>query len=260
MLYIPETMSKERIKVWKTRKTAGHASTEEVLFSIKTTDVPDSLLKARTKSDDHWVTNSFDTDNLDVLDFVPVGTDEPWETIPRLATMFNPKIILGIFPLIYQLEPRFSGAVHALKMPSCIFTPEQSSMFPLLIETLAIGGAVMTQDVAGKIMEELKNYDLYFQIVVPRGKNPEPELVKQRAFFETHIVPGMVGLFQCEHLSREGQRFLHPSDRFLWEIEEGALRATDIENLPRFERLYMGSVKEAREEQCPCGRTLSVRL
>lgn len=244
---------------------------EEILARLPST--PFSLLHKHTPDPSRgavdWISNQFDERRLETLQIVPVPHSEPWETVGMLSDMFKPKMILGIFPAFLQIELRFHGAIRSLGMPVCTVVDKQIGAGVALIEELRIGGIVLTQSLLASCMEEVRRANtaepLYYQAITGlEEKNilsvDSSAASRCRVFNEVHLIPGIIGFFQCPHLAEKGTDIFHPSDRFVWEFDETSAQVTDVRAAPLFSRTPLPRGVEVRDSRCPCGRTIELSL
>lgn len=200
-----------------------------------------------------WVPSTFSPE-IENLEVIPLKRDEPWETIRLHSSIFSPRLILGIFPAFLQLDIRFHFAVRTLGMEALSVAPEQMRGGLALVESMDIGGIVLTKSAFLSTTEELRSYapdsELYFQIVL--GPDEQPLRTEQKnVFHEVHLVPGVVGLYQCASLASSVPRAFHMSNRFEWEREDDDLFVCDRD--ARFARTRFPQKATVVEKNCACG-------
>lgn len=224
-------------------------------------DTPSFPLKWDARSSEasayDWITNSFDRGNPEALDVVPIQNDEPWETIPMLAHLFKPRLILGLFPAFLQIDTRYHHAIRALGMPVCTIAEEQIKVAASLVKLLRVGGIIVMQSALESFKNEIEEYapdaELYYQVVLAPDERPLFAPNTKNIFYELHLVPGVVGLFQCAHANREKNVF-HPNERFVWEFEHSRAWVSDRKE-GRFSKAEIPQSVFVRGIPCPCGRT-----
>lgn len=206
-----------------------------------------------------WVVNTFDTES-EMLGLVPLQREEPWETVDMLAAHFDAELILGVLPQILQLEQRLHAAMRSIGLPVLSLPPEQGRAIPILLHQLPIRGIILfhskLQDVLDLVPDDYST-KLYYQVILGPHDKP-PSALQENTYFEVHLVPSMVGLFQCPTLASERKNEFHMSSRFVWEIDGESIRVTDSGNSPRFTRALLPHRFSIREIPCQCGTPVRV--
>ncbi|MEK7613045.1 MAG: hypothetical protein AAB449_02810 [Patescibacteria group bacterium] len=207
-----------------------------------------------------WVLNTFDSENPDAA-LVPLDRSEPWDTIAPLALRTGGTVLFGTFPALTQLRPRFIAATESVPLPGITLPPAQAGALPSLLSQLAIGGIVLPQREFAAVADIIKNvhYRGYFQVLLGLGERPTMEFPNLTLLFEMHLVPGMVGLFQCDALAAERTAF-HPNRRFRWEFEGEKAYVSDFLSAPRFSHIKFPHRIELISKPCACGEQEHVRL
>ena len=207
------------------------------------------------------VANQFETDTTETISAVQVSVGEPWETVNMLAMQFSPKRIVGILPSFSQIEFRFHRAMRALGMPTCTYEEAQISVAASVVDELGVDAVIARASklasIDSMIRQLTKSSITYYQ-----GVLSVPEIPLQLdlpVLYEQHLVPGIVGLFQCEHLAKEAAGYMHFNDRFSWEIIDDTLRVTDTSKAPRFVGARLPRLCIVRDEICACGSKRAVK-
>ncbi|MCE9541454.1 hypothetical protein K8R03_02745 [Candidatus Kaiserbacteria bacterium] len=209
-----------------------------------------------------WVTNSFGPSDPRALDIVPVKCDEPWETLETFTRKCAPHLVLGLFPAFLQIDTRFHRAIHSLGLPVCTMVEEQAKIAAAVVGHLDIGGVVLLQSACTVFERELAKFKpamtvRYLAILAPEER-PGIAHGEIDILFELHLVPGIVGLFQCEQ-ARDSARIFHPNDRFVWEFADSKAWVSDNDGR-RFSHAEIPQPVFPHETQCACGRSTSLRL
>lgn len=204
-----------------------------------------------------WVLSSFDPEKANVA-FVPLTSEDSWDTLGRIATAEGARAILGILPGLTQIQQRMYT-----NMPEGILAaflpPEQLSALPLFAQHLSLDGIVVSKNLAHEVLEALSGVGKlpYLQILYGIESTIE-KIPYPRVYKEVHVVPGIVGLYQCKPLATNQTTNFHLSSAFDWRGVEGKTYVTDprgrfcdVEFAQRFERTL---------RPCPCGEKAHVTI
>mgnify|MGYP003393537615 CR=1 FL=1 len=199
-----------------------------------------------------WVVNTFDTDSSD-LSLVPLMQHEPWETVDRRAAL-DTGFTLGVFPQILQLEQRLFAAMRTNHRPVLTLPPEKSKSIPALMHQIPISTIIATSD-AFKTILEITPPDLAsrltYQVIVGMHKKP-PEIALENVLLEVHLVPSMIGLYQCPQLAAEKKYEFHMSDRFVWSVLKDRVSVSDKGESARFTDAELPHQFSHRTAPCSC--------
>ncbi len=180
---------------------------------------------------------------------------EPWETLPLFVKKKNVQLLLGVFPLWTQLERSFSRTVRTLGVPVLSLPSERIALVPTLVRDLPVGKIVATSRDLPALERMSSTHapmrDLIFHIVLTPEERPI--ISSLQIVFEVHLVPGAVGLFQCEALASKKELLFHLSSRFYWEFEDQTLLVTDDARTARFSQAPLPLHYKKRNAPCPCG-------
>ncbi len=205
---------------------------------------------------DDYVPNTFDATAPPTIEAVPLSKDEPWETISLHYQTMQPSLIAGIFPAFTQLGTRFEHSMRTIGLPAATVAEEQMRVPIALLESLAIGGIVLRQGALQRCREEVARVSPtaapYYQVIL--SPTEAPTVVGEHIFHEIHLVPGMVGLFQCQHLAAEGKGMFHLSDRFSWKHDGSTLMVSDPAD-KRFLKAILPRRFAVEDTGCPCGES-----
>lgn len=207
-----------------------------------------------------WTLDRFEVDNPEGVSLLALSADETWETLPKVAARQHGLLIAGIFLPIVQLERSFSAALWREHIPALCLPPERGVILPALLKDIAIGTVVSLFQDRVQLQDsfhQIAHSALFHQIVLGPSDRPENYGEPDTAF-EMHLVPGLVGLLQCEEIA--GKNLFHPSDRFTWEFEGKHAFVTDKRPQPRFTRAQLPGEIRAKEAPCPCGEHTQLSL
>jgi hypothetical protein len=258
-VYIPKRIPADALRITND-EAVEYTNVESYIESLPISQLPLSWKAPASEAynDYEWVLNEFDTADLDALELIPVRRDEPWETVDMLANLHTPQLILGILPAITQSYQRLHAALERVGLPTFNVAPDQSGVVPALLREMPIGGIITMQTELPRLLDAVQplaeSKKMYCQVILGPRETPINIARGENIFSEVHIVPGVVGLFQCECLSKRKTPIFHVSDRFIWEFRDSTVLVTDTEKHRRFARLAFPHTFRVEETVCPCGR------
>ncbi len=161
--------------------------------------------------DADWVPSTFDTESFDTMRVIDIPRTQLWETIP--IYLRSAHAILGIFPAFLQLDIRFHRTMRALGKPAFSVAEEQMRPGIALIPSMRIDTILLRYDAIERCMHALKDTSSVPRMIAILSPNETPRSFGSSVQFEMHVLPGVVGLFQCDALRGETRAF-HPTDHF----------------------------------------------
>ncbi len=115
------------------------------------------------------------------------------------------------------------------------------------------------QELLNVLREKELSQQIYFQVILSPTERPLLHPGKEEIYYETHLVPGIVALFQCRALLAQQAAF-HPNERFAWEHEGVNVFVTDKGPAPRFVHVELPQRYAVSDIACSCGRKQTFTL
>jgi hypothetical protein len=222
-------------------------------------------LAAHEKSLAHdFVLNEFDMTYSAHARLVPLRRDESWETIDAFAPRSKAASIVGVLPPLLQMHTRLHSALRTMSVPYISLPVQQRSALPQVCAQFAVSGVVALCEDMLRIESELEKiqsqHPLHVHAVLgPRDILPQTKPTTYSVSYEMHLVPSMVILLQCPHLSAknaDGSLFFHPTNRCTWELKEEGVYLSDPES--RFVRTLVPRPMKDMQAPCACGNTATL--
>jgi hypothetical protein len=265
-VYVPRAINAKKIDVFLRHFTGGSGSGSSLENIVGSLPVQDTCIPWKKTSHPADV-NLWAVDTFDVLDdkpaqLLPIDEYEPWETIDMNIASFSPNFVLSILPTILQLEYRLRYTTHRNKTTLCPFPLASSEVAAAVISALDVNAVLLLHRHGSdfeKVCKEARAPNpAYYQIILAPNEQPTWAPENPLGIYEVHIVPGIIGLFQWEYLAREKKMGFHPSERFIWDVEDGNLSVTEPSVTPRFLRTQVLSDISSQDTVCPCGRNMTI--